>query len=56
MQQVADGLLPAYKREPEIRSLEDIRFLDEEADALPDRVFLRTEYLLVKKDISPHLI
>jgi hypothetical protein len=41
LQQVADGLLPAYKREPEIRSLEDICFLDEEVDALPDREYDR---------------
>jgi hypothetical protein len=41
LQQMGDGLLPAYKREPEIRSLEDICFFDEEIDALPDKEYDR---------------
>jgi hypothetical protein len=61
LQQVADGLLPAYKREPEIRSLENIYFLDEEVDALPDRLYARQGLVAERvfareKDISPRLI
>jgi hypothetical protein len=46
--------LPAYKREPEIRSLEDIVFLMKrlmlcQTGYTPDRVRLRTDHLLVKK-------
>jgi hypothetical protein len=38
VQQVAEGVLPAYKTRPGIHSLEDICFLDEGVDAMPDRL------------------
>jgi hypothetical protein len=49
LQGVADGLLPGYKREPELQTLGDVCFLDSMIPSLPDRLSAEREWSAGRK-------